>query len=350
MTSPDDLSPTEPTHSGKLHVVDQKTGEKALVADFTNGEFPTIQNFPHPTQRTVLPIVAVYGNELRPVGTGFAVTNHGVIITARHVIEECLSPAREQDRRDGPWSVAALYVASPEPGDDVPDLLGGILMANKIHFGDTLDLAAIYLSLPVRVDTNEPLRMPAMRLSPGIPKVGERCFGFGYHSMTYKEATDGKHTHEVHQSYSASRGTIEEIHFPSRDSAVVRFPAFRTTARFDTGMSGGPVLGESGDVIGAVCSSIVDDQGYISYVSLIGPALFLQIDVLTQSGSIEPRFLYDFHIGGSIQLNNADAVKILAHSPTELTIDFGRPPILRQQIDVNAEAKGLALLEGKAKL
>lgn len=73
-----------------------------------------------------------------------------------------------------------------------------------------------------------------------------------------------------------------------RDSARLPFPCFHTNARFDHGMSGGPIINERGDVRGVVCSSfplVEDNPEYISYGSLIWPALGTSIEVAMSEGA-----------------------------------------------------------------
>ena len=61
-----------------------------LVANFADADFVTISSFPHPTQMTVMPVVAMKGDYVRAVGTCFAISSQGLVLTARHVIEDAL--------------------------------------------------------------------------------------------------------------------------------------------------------------------------------------------------------------------------------------------------------------------
>jgi hypothetical protein len=211
-----------------------------LLADFTEGDFKTTIGFPHPTQRTIMPVVALSGTCLRPLGTCFAVSNNGLLLTARHVIEEALAPSRLPDGGVVDcWSVGVIYVAESESNGSVEDLIGGFLPVSLIYTHESLDIAVMLVPLPVDTRVNEPLRMPCLQLSPGLPKVGSLSFAVVYHAMEW-ECTE--RTHQIFQSYSASRGAVQAIHFPVRDRAVLPFPCFEVAARYDQGMSGAPVL------------------------------------------------------------------------------------------------------------
>lgn len=293
-----------------------------LIADFSNGDFPTVQSFPHPIQTSVMPVVAYRGRDFIPLGTCFAISNHGLALTARHVIEEFEAIAASGDGPD-PWWIGALYAAHPAPHHDVPDLLGGILPAHKIHLNDSLDIAVIHLHLPIDTVTNETLRVPALKISPGLPKVGSRCFAVGYHSMEWKDCSNADA--QVFQKFSASRGEIRQLHSPRRDAAVLNFPCFETSARFDGGMSGGPIMGKNGSVIGVVCSSYgsPEENGHISYGSLIGPALFVRAEAKLADGSEGQVFLYDFVSGGAVVTDHTMAELRATRGAKTLHIDLG---------------------------
>ncbi|MGA9602318.1 MAG: serine protease [Methylocystis sp.] len=296
--------------------------ETHLIADFSNGDFPTIQKYPHPIQTSVMPVIAYRGRDFVPLGTCFAISNHGLALTARHIIDEFQAIAARGDDSN-PWWIGSLYAADPAPHHDVPGTLGGILPARKIHLNHNLDIAVIHLHLPTDTVTKETLRMPAFKISPGLPKAGWSCFAVGYHSMEWKGCSDADA--EVFQKFSASRGQIRQLHTPCRDSAVLNFPCFETSARFDGGMSGGPILAEDGGVIGVVCSSLgsPDDGGYISYGSLIGPALFVRTEAKLDNGSEEEVFLYDFVTGGAVVADHTLASLRANRGEKTLHIDFG---------------------------
>jgi hypothetical protein len=77
--------------------------------------------------------------------------------------------------------------------------------------------------------------------------------------------------------YTAS-GVVEEVHDERRDSYRLPFPCFRTNARFDRGMSGGPVFSEEGYLCGIICSSMPPELGnedgeHVSYVASLWPSM-----------------------------------------------------------------------------
>ncbi len=285
---------------------DMENGD--LVADFTDTDFVTIGSFPHPTQMTVMPVVAMKGDYVRAVGTCFAISSQGLVLTARHVIEDALEIDAGGKMADPDMGIGALYAA--ETGEE--DKLGGLLPARKLHFTSDLDIALMQLNLPIARATGRPLRMPALRLGTRIPRVGEQCAGIGYHAMEWQRAT-GVHTHHVLQKYAASQGCVREVHLDKRDDFMVRFPCFRTDCEIVGGMSGGPVIeSRNGAVVGVMCSGVDVPEGErpISYVSLAGTSLLLTLEAMDrESGAIEKKFLYDFVEGGAVATDGQFVVR-----------------------------------------
>jgi hypothetical protein len=113
------------------------------------------------------------------------------------------------------------------------------------------------------------------------PKVGENIFGFGFHSskseFTY---SDNTLTLQWSSIAATSKGQVVEVYNEKRDSVNLPFPCFQTNARFDGGMSGGPVINERGYLCGVICSGIdTKDENCdaVSYVALLWPAMITHL-------------------------------------------------------------------------
>jgi hypothetical protein len=112
-----------------------------------------------------------------------------------------------------------------------------------------------------------------MRLLP--PPVGSVVAASGYHSTTV-EITDKKVVLGTNP-YTAI-GTVQEVHHERRDAVRLSFPCFRTNARYDPAMSGGPVFSEEGYLCGIICSNLPPDPSepdgeHVSYVSTLWPSM-----------------------------------------------------------------------------
>lgn len=295
--------------------------DKEMLVDFLEENFTKIGNDkPHPTQCSVMPVVAIRGDEIRPLGTCFAITNNGLVLTAKHVVEEAIKFNEFEKDTGKKWWVGVLYISDQQPETDNNTIIGGIFTVNKV-FQNSSDVAAMHVNIPIDTTTNKTVFMPLHILSPGIPKEGGLCVGIGYHKMDCSKISNINH---ISQSYAASKGKIEEIYLPKRDSHAHNFPCLQCSTRFDGGMSGGPVIGDNGNVIGVVCSTLgnPDGLGYISHVSLICNSLFLQIEYKDDDGLIKKNFLYDFFIGGSLLLDDTINELVVERYDNTLSINF----------------------------
>ena len=126
-----------------------------LLANFEDGDLATIGPFPHQTQMSIMPVVAMKGQYLRGVGTCFVVSSQGLVMTARHVIEDALEIDDNGEKKDPDLGIGAVYAAEPgrEHLGKVPDLLGGPLPAHKVYFSGSHDIALMQLRLPRRRET-----------------------------------------------------------------------------------------------------------------------------------------------------------------------------------------------------
>jgi hypothetical protein len=276
----------------------------ATEIDFTKSDFVDL-GF-HETQVGVLPIVHIKGGVIRPLGTCFSLTPDGLCMTARHVIEEGFRITgdiryKNLDLEQNGY-FGALYTSSEKHPENPDHILGGILPMYKVYFCDTLDIALFKLTLPVDTRTGEMLRFPVHQLRLSFPGIGEPFFSLGYRTMDWQKGVS-INTYNVDHKYSATRGQVEELHAGGRDKVMLPYPCFRTSARLDGGMSGGPLIDNFGRVFGVVCSSfgVSTDDGHISYASLVGPAMAMTLEVAdTLDGPARKAFLWELVESGAI--------------------------------------------------
>ena len=73
---------------------------------------------------------------------------------------------------------------------------------------------------------------------------------------------------------TTSSGIVTQVFEEYRDTSFLHFPCFEIDARFDGGMSGGPVFNSVGHCCGVVCASLpLPDGEHVSYASTLWPAL-----------------------------------------------------------------------------
>lgn len=250
--------------------------------------------------QTVLPIFAMSKKNIIPLGTGFIITNSGLMLTAKHVIEDFVDKRKIRGTNEPIENFGLFALYSSDKKNDKTSISSECYIGGPIHIinfttDKSLDVALCQLTLIKKIDTGEQLQFPIVRLNLSIPKIGMKILGAGYYKNqvlsdeNIKKDDDTKirrieYSHEL----ITTGGEIAEV---IESQGFRHWSHFRTTAKFESGMSGGPVFLENGSVCGIICSSISsypEESEYISYVSDIGPALSFKVNILLE-GNTEPQ-------------------------------------------------------------
>jgi len=244
--------------------------------------------------QTVLPIIAMSTNNIIPLGTGFMITNGGILMTARHVIEDFIDRKEIRDLNEPVKNFGLFAIFESDIKNERTKLssdcyAGGPLRIIKTYSNSDLDIALCQLQLVRKINTGKQLQYPLIRLNLSVPKKGEKILGVGYHKskvMQYKYIKINnqkiKFVDYSHNFVTTGGEIVKYI----KSQGIRPFPTFLTTARFDPGMSGGPVFRENGSVFGVICTSVDDTN--TSYVSDIVPALSFKVDILFE-GDKDPK-------------------------------------------------------------
>jgi hypothetical protein len=231
---------------------------------------------PTPLTEVALRLVARSENgELDPAGTA-VMFGELIALTAKHTIEDYLQklqrrPARlgDRDHHDTKIEIALLKTLR----DGKTQI---VYQVEKIWVSRGSDLAVMKL-LP------QPQHLPPKGYRPTLPifdlfppQAGEAIFGVGFHSGT---ASEGDKIIKVNHEAHLTRGKVIEVHDQQRDNFLLNFPCFQVDARFDGGMSGGPVFNARGHVCGIICSCAPTNDGYLSYATTLWPLMCLAIEI-----------------------------------------------------------------------
>lgn len=225
-------------------------------------------------QSVVMPVVVISPDAIQIIGTAFTIMKEGVLLTAKHVIEEALRICKEVPDS---W-VFVVYVDSGV-GRDAPTLLGGPIPIQWINMNDSTDVALLQVSL---LKDGQQYKFPYIGISTRPPSVGESAFGLGYTRMDTQrsERIENILKVSVSQDFNSTAGVVREVFPNGRDRLRLPFPCFQLNARFSGGMSGGPIISASTSrVAGLVCSSFTadGDSEYISYATMMVSAMGLYV-------------------------------------------------------------------------
>lgn len=228
-------------------------------------------------------------------------------LTARHVVTDYID--RFGNRADeANFTVWAVHVhPSPEYS---------IWAMDRLWISPHSDLA-VFHTTPYNDTAASTKIAPAAGLDLVPPPVGSRIVGFGHHSangLITVDANGGKHI-EVNTHGTATVGEVREIHRERRDSARLTFPCFRVNARFDGGMSGGPVFNNQGRLCGIICSSLPassDGDEHCSYVATLWPLMGVGLDINPSPYGVldQPYPFLDLARKGIVDVRNLESVSV----------------------------------------
>lgn len=140
------------------------------------------------------------------------------------------------------------------------------------------DIALLELLVPADWPEDHRWVLPWITLLP--PEENSTVYGFGFSKseVSYPGDADAEILHDPR----TAGGRVIEVHHLYRDRSRLNFPCFRTNARFDGGMSGGPVFTSQGHLCGIITSNLPpskEGDEHASYVSTLWPILAIPIQV-----------------------------------------------------------------------
>lgn len=220
-----------------------------------------------------LALTALKGDYFYPSGTAVIIAPH-LAITAKHVIEDYINEfeGKKVIKKDFNATFSMQAVQILDKGKK-----GALWEIQKIFPCPVSDIALLFLIPKNQEAADYKWRISASSVE--IPKPGERIVGFGYSDS---KITNSNNKVEWVQSPNTSVGEVIEVHAELRDTSRLNFPCFHTNARFDGGMSGGPVFNDDGKLIGIICSNLPPSnyqESHVSYVALLWPSLITKVEI-----------------------------------------------------------------------
>jgi Trypsin-like peptidase domain len=261
---------------------------------------------PSPITEFVVQITSNLKNEDHYAsGTGVIIAQH-LAFAARHVLQEHWV---RHHKESFPWSGQAAgrfsFILAQLVGDSL-----NLWTVTRIWAAAHTDIVVLLLT-PLSEGARA-YKFHRLRFDLLPPKVGEPIRAFGYSESRIEASAPQEFT--LTQRPVTTRGRVMEVHHLLRDEVTMPFPCFRTNARFDGGMSGGPVFNKEGRLCGLICSSyppFMPDEDHASYAVSLWPAMSIQMDVDRAghpSGSVYPMF--DLIHDNVLAAVNADRVTL----------------------------------------
>lgn len=247
-------------------------------------------------------------SEFRPFGSSFLVAPN-LAFTARHVIDAIF----EDFAGKRPDDITGQMPFGVQLG--TADVSSGKLLKWDVvdyHYSRTIDITGLAIEPAEGLPIHHVWHLPRLNLLP--PTEGETITAYGYPNTKSRPLGDGSFRLLLNPKTAA--GVVKEVHHQYRDRGSLPFPCFHTNARFDAGMSGGPVFNQAGQIIAVICSNLppeTKDEEHASYASLIWPALGLRFN--ERSGDVSgarPMFLRSEAEVGRMQVFNLDAMTVVA--------------------------------------
>lgn len=225
-----------------------------------------------PVSRALCPIIrsCPETGKFTLVGTGFFITAYGIVMTAKHVLQDVFD-------RNGK-AVAALGIV--QFFGEKNYILRHFLRYQSYSNSDV----AVAIAAPaIHNVSKKPLLNEIFKLDASDQPLGEPIVTCAYpNSNVHYE--DPIHHFNFRADYY--EGKLEEWFSEGRDKVLLPNPCWRTNMHIHEGASGGPVCNKKGLVVGINSTSFGEKSH--SYVSSIAHALNLSIEIVVPPDT-EPR-------------------------------------------------------------
>jgi len=246
------------------------SGESTIKRFTTKSDDGTVAD---PTE-AIVPVIAqdVSSQVFRFIGTAFCITTNGLIVTAKHVLDD----VRQDGDVIGPIGVVHFM------GNN-----SYIIRNIKNSYGyPNSDVAVALLDQPRHHITGEPLLNKVLTITMNQSTPGDLIHTYAY-PKTRVESNGRKHKFLI--APSVYEGVLVKEFPDGRDATMLPNPCWQTRMHIHGGSSGGPVFNASGHAIGTNCTSLSIDPG-CSFISTLAHIQNLKISNISVAGKKEVGF------------------------------------------------------------
>lgn len=223
----------------------------------------------HPAMQVTMPLISVNDEEVRCIGTAFAVAP-GLAITSEHIVDDWLTHQQHRDgykRADARLSVHAIQF--------LPEGQCCRWIVESSYRSSAADIAFLQFTRPQWWgDGPNQIRPRNARLNFNPPHVGDEVRVFGFPAS--KVAGGG--ILQISPCECVSK--VRDVHFKG-DGAYRPLSYIDIEGEILPGMSGGPCFDREWNVLGVNAKGwqFQDNGPPLAYVALLWPAMSLDIDL-----------------------------------------------------------------------
>jgi len=224
-----------------------------------------------------VPLVAVQNGIFKQCGTA-VILNNGIAVTAKHIFDWAWRTFEGERMGDDQHLTGTFGLMVIQILNEAKD--AALWDVREVFFSPFNDVAFLKLVPTSESALSRQCRTPKINLFP--PIIGSKVAALGYPAREIKIEQDGENAKLLTDLRPmTTTGIVKQIHEYKRDSVRLPFPCFQTNARFDDGMSGGPVFDSNGCLCGLICQNLppsIPGEEHVSYVTTLWPSMATKVD------------------------------------------------------------------------